>query len=392
LEVLQPAPLVITVAGTNGKGSCIAMLENLLDDHQGVLGCYTSPHLTNFNERISVAGKMVRDEEICAAFNAIERKLEDASLTYFEYATLAAFWIFKQRKVDIALLEVGLGGRLDAVNIVDADVAIITSVDLDHQEWLGEDRNSIGVEKAGIARPGRPLVCGDPEPPTAMMAHLERLGSNIRVLGSEQFNYRVQGEQFYFSCADLAGQSVCFNGLGIPVLSTASALCAVQALVCLGLTPTLQTVRRAFAEATLPGRFQRIQYRARDFILDVAHNPAAARRLAEQLISVTRASVYGLIGVLGDKDIAGMIIPLLPVIDHWHVCDLKNVPRAASASRVAAILRENGVSAGLHDDVSHGILGIIGQMDKGDILVVFGSFYTVSGALRLLHENGVWAG
>ena len=393
LNVLEQSALVISIAGTNGKGSCVAFLESMLLADNCCVGSYTSPHLAVYNERICISASPVDDQLICAAFTEIEQARGDISLTYFEFATLAALWIFKQQKVDVALLEVGLGGRLDAVNIVDADVAVITSIDLDHQDWLGKDREAIGIEKAGIARQGRPLICGETRPPATLVNCLEDLETRNFMLGTEAFNYVESEQTLNLNCTDLTEKAVCYRDLPYPQLPVVSAVAAVQTLICAGRTPTQKNVSRAFSETHLAGRFQSVRFRHRDVILDVAHNPAAAQLLADRLayrydISANTypdKSVYGLFGVLADKDIGGIITPLLPVVESWHVCDLSGVARAASAEDISAVVRKHGMSAQRHDSVAKGLLSIIAQMKSEDVLIIFGSFYTVAEALELMN-------
>lgn len=397
LDLLSPANQVISVAGTNGKGSCVALLEAmLLADETRIgakVGAFTSPHLSAYNERIRVNARPVEDQFICAAFAEIEAARGDISLTYFEFGTLAALWIFKQHAVDIALLEVGLGGRLDAVNIVDADVAVVTSIDLDHQDWLGNDRESIGVEKAGIARRNRPLVCGDVDPPRSLLTYVEDLHAQSFMLGTEVFYYSEEGQMLSLVCTNNSAEVFNYPLLPKPQLPRDSALCAVQALVCLGRAPSQEAAHRAFAETSLAGRFQRAYFGRRRVILDVAHNPAAARLLAEKLSDYVKTArinnVYGLFGALADKDIDGMIEPLLSEIDSWHVCELNATARAANARDIATKLEAFEVSPNIYGSVAKGWLSVVGQMSDNDVLVVFGSFYMVSEGLQLLNGQTV---
>ena len=403
LGLLPPAARVVTVAGTNGKGSCVAFLEHLLlsgnetkhNDNHCIVGSYTSPHVTRYNERIRVAGKPVEDAIICQAFASIDRVCGDVSLTYFEYGTLAALLIFQQFDVDIALLEVGLGGRLDAVNIIDADVMVITSIDLDHQDWLGCNRESIALEKAGIARAGRPLVCGEQAPPATLLPRLGDIGAEVCLLGSHAFHYEIEGETLNLTCTDNDGSQRRYADLPRPQLPVVSACCAVQAMLYLGVAPDGDTVRRVFAETQLTGRFQHIRYQGRDVVLDVAHNPAATRLLAERLQDYLARSrgtrVHGLFGVLADKDVNGMIMPLMPVVSAWHVSDLDGVQRAARGEEIALVLHRVGIDAQTHRSVAEALLLIVGQMGVNDLLVIFGSFYTVGEALRVL-DGGHTAG
>ena len=420
LQLARPAPRVVTVAGTNGKGSCVALLEALLQ-HAGMsVGTYTSPHLLAYNERVRIAGRPVSDAALCAAFARIEEARGDIRLTYFEVGTLAALLLFAEAGVEVAVLEVGMGGRLDAVNIVAPDVAVITSIALDHQAWLGADRDRIGVEKAGIARPGVVTVCGDPDPPPAMCAALAAVGSPTLFLrddgcslpddgffhGKDGFSLRDDGcfrgndgfvlhedaSGLALTCIETGGAVRRYPGLPVPQLPRASAACAVQALVSLGMAPTPAAVAAAFAETRLPGRFQRVRWQGRELILDVAHNPAATALLARQLSALGRpaAEVHGVVGALADKDLPAMFAPLTAAIGQWHCCELPGVARAAPAARLAAVLYNDikavvpSGAAGCHPDPAAGLAAALHASHVGDLILVFGSFHTLAPVLALL--------
>lgn len=388
--VLQPAPRIISVAGTNGKGSCVAVLESLYMAEGRKIGAYTSPHLLRFNERIRIDGQPLDDRQICSAFEIIESRLGETSLTYFEFTTLAALLLFRDADLDIVVLEVGLGGRLDAVNIVDADVAVVTSIDLDHQAWLGDDRASIGLEKAGIARRGRALVCGDPRPPAAFIDYLNCLGAIRYMFGDEGFGLRSANRGLQLTCTDNKGQAQVYENVPLPRLPETSAACAVQAMICAGDTPGTATVQGVFAQCQLAGRFQLCDYRGRRMLLDVAHNPAAARRLAEKLRELLREGerLYVVFGVLEDKDISGIVEALLPIADEWIACDLQVCQRAVKAEALARQLDSLGASVALGDRVDDALLSLFGKMGDNDLLLVFGSFYTVAEALVALSRFG----
>jgi len=385
----QPAPRVITVAGTNGKGSCVALLEALLLRAGARVGAYTSPHLLAYNERVRIDGHPATDASLCAAFARIEAARGDIRLTYFEVGTLAALLLFAAAGSEVAVLEVGLGGRLDAVNIVAPDVAVITSIDLDHQAWLGNDRDSIGVEKAGIARPGVPTVCGDPDPPAAMLAALARIGAPVLVLGSAQFRLRRAAVGLDLDCTARDGTARHYAGLPAPLLPAASAACAVQALVALGLPPTAEAVGAAFAGTRLPGRLQRVEWGGCRLILDVAHNPAAAALLAQRLAAECgpERPVAAVVGALADKDLPGLVAPLLPLVAHWHCCDLPGVARAAPAARLAEVLYNGGGGASCHADPVAGLAAARRAARDGGPILVFGSFHTVAPILALLADD-----
>lgn len=387
LEVLQPAPRVISVGGTNGKGSCVAFLEHML---HGVArtGSYTSPHLLRYNERIRINGQAVADQDIVAAFEVVERACGDTYLTYFEYGTLAALLLFVQNKVDIALLEVGMGGRLDAVNVVDADVAVITSIDIDHQEWLGPDREAIGREKAGIARRGRPFICADPKPPQSLVTAVKKTGAQGIYIGSPGFRCTIGENTIDIESRLDGGQLKHYTAVPKPELPLPSGLCALQALNCLDLSPQVATLRRTFAETRLPGRQQRYQLGQGQVLLDVAHNPAATQRLAQKVASLSAEGqvrrVIALFSALADKDVGGMIAPMLPLVDVWRVAQLSGVSRAMPVDELARHVRIGGASAQTYRDVESACTGILQQFLSGDLLVVFGSFHTVGEVMGML--------
>ncbi len=396
LQLGRPAPKVIVVGGTNGKGSCVATLQALLLAAGRRVGCYTSPHLIRYNERICINGAFAGDAEICAAFARIEQARGDISLTCFEFGTLAALLLMAAAPLDVAVLEVGLGGRLDAVNIVAADVAVITSIQLDHEAWLGDTRDAIGREKAGIARAGMPLVCGDPQPPPALVAALAELGAVGHYLGVQSggdFGFAAGGEgACSVYCQNPAGDKLTFADLPQPRLPLPSVACAVQALVLLGEPVTADVLRAVLAELRLAGRFQHLLWRGRRVILDVAHNPAAAellaRRLAEHLAESPCARVLAVFAVLADKDIDGMVAPLAPLVSRWYLSGLADVARAAGAEELAGVLYNRGADLCCCADVEAGFWRAHGDLASDDMLLVFGSFYTVGRVLACLGEEG----
>lgn len=390
LALGRPADKVITVAGTNGKGSCVAVLEALLQAGGRRVGCYTSPHLLVYNERISIDGRAVADAALCDAFARIEAARGDVRLTYFETGTLAALLLMEAADLEVAVLEVGMGGRLDAVNIIDPDVAVITAIDLDHQAWLGPDRDSIGVEKAGIARPGVPAVCGDPDPPPAMLRFLATLGAPSLLLGSADFRLLPGAAGVDLTCRTREGARLYYGGMPEPRLPPASAACAVQALVALDLAPEPQQVAAVFRQTGLAGRFQRLRHRHRELILDVAHNPAAAALLARRLEAEPNARVHAVAGALADKDLHGMVAPLLSIVDQWYCCDLPAAPRAAPAARLLEVLYNAGGGdrvAGRFADPTAALAAAVGASRPGERILVFGSFHTVASVLALVADR-----
>jgi dihydrofolate synthase/folylpolyglutamate synthase len=376
LEVKISCP-IITVGGTNGKGSTCAMLESILQAGGYRTGLYTSPHLRRYNERVRVAGREAEDAALAGAFAAVESARGAVPLTYFEFGTLAAFHLFSQSRLDVAILEVGLGGRLDAVNALDADCSVLTSIGIDHVEFLGGDRESIGREKAGIFRAGRPAVVADPHPPASVLATDARL-----LLLGRDFGYLPQGTQWSFW-----GPSGKRSGLAFPALRGAiqlrNASAALAALDALRerLPIAMQDVRRGLAEVVVPGRFQVLPGRPQ-VILDVAHNPEAAAVLAANLgDSGFAPETIGVVGMLKDKDIAGVLRAVAPRITRWHFATLPG-PRGADAQLLARIFFELNIKAPAteHGSVAAALAAAKKESAENDKIVVFGSFLTVADA------------
>ena len=373
---------VITVAGTNGKGSTCAMLESILRAGGTRTGLYTSPHLVRYNERVRVAGVELEDSPLCEAFAAVERARGDVPLTYFEFGTLAAFWIFDQENIEAAVLEVGLGGRLDAVNVLDADCAGLTSVDIDHVDYLGPDRESIGREKAGIFRAGRPAVIAEPDPPQSVLA-----APGEKLLLGKHFGFQAEAGQWSYW-----GPQGRRSGLAYPALRGAMQLRNASAAICaldaLGLPLAMQDVRRGLAEITLPGRFQVLPGRPQ-VILDVAHNVEAAKTLAENLSASGYASeTIAVCGMLRDKDIAGVLRELSPRITRWHFASLPGA-RGASAEELEKEITRAGsaVPVEKHATPQAAFASALERAEEGDKIVVFGSFLTVGEVMAWLKKN-----
>jgi dihydrofolate synthase/folylpolyglutamate synthase len=368
---------VVTVGGTNGKGSTCAILESILRAGGYRAGLYTSPHLVRYNERVRIAGAEADDAALAGSFEAVEAARGETPLTYFEYGTLAALWLFQERKVEAAVLEVGLGGRLDAVNVVDADCAVLTSVDIDHVDYLGPDRESIGREKAGIFRAGRPAVVGDPHPPRSV---LEAPGSKL-LFGKDYGFTLQQGQWAYWGPQGKRG------GLAHPALrgeiqlrNAATALCALDTLP---LAIAMQDVRRGLAEVEIPARFQVLPGRPQ-VILDVAHNVEAAKTLAENLfVSGYAKETIAVCGMLRDKDIAGVLRALAPRITRWHLASTSG-PRGTSAEELARHV--DGV-AEKFPSPSEAFKAARARAEEGDKIVVFGSFLTVGEVMAWLKNN-----
>ncbi|MDI1260167.1 bifunctional tetrahydrofolate synthase/dihydrofolate synthase [Aquabacterium sp.] len=387
------APVVFTVAGTNGKGSTCAMIENILLSAGFKVGVYGSPHLVHFEERCRVRGLPVKADELLPHFAAVEDARGELALTYFEFTTLAIMRLLASAGLDAVVLEVGLGGRLDAVNVVDPDCAIITSIDLDHMEYLGPDREAIGREKAGILRAGRPAIVSDPQPPQSVLDHAQALGADLWLF-SRDFNYSGDRQQWAW-----AGRHKRFNGMAYPslrganqLLNASGALAALDALRH-RLPVSAQAVRTGLATVELPGRFQIIPGQP-TLILDVAHNPHAAATLAANLDQMGFSpQTHAVWGAMADKDLAGMVAKLTQVIDAWYCCELPT-DRAASAAQLADVVR--AISAQntslvrqqptitTHADPMAGLHAALTAAGPTDRIVVFGSFFTVGG---VLHEG-----
>lgn len=382
---------VIIVGGTNGKGSTCAMLEAILLQAGYRVGLYTSPHLLHFNERMRINGASASDAALIASFDRIEAARGEVSLSYFEFTTLAAMQLFADAGLDAVIFEVGLGGRLDAVNVLDADVSIVTSVDIDHTEYLGDTREKIGFEKAGIYRAGKTAICGDPVPPQSLVQHAEAIGADLWLFGRD-FNYQGDQQQWSFSARGQRRNALAYPALrGANQLLNASAVLAALDALRLRLPVSAQDVRNGLATVELPGRFQVLPGRP-TVILDVAHNPHAAAVLAQNLGNMGfHPYTYAVFGAMQDKDIAGVIAHLKPHIDHWCVTDLP-LPRAARAEDIAENLRETYGDMPSVADTERSIRTFASPADafanalsragENDRIAVFGSFLTVAGVME----------
>jgi len=379
---LQPDFPIITVGGTNGKGSVCAMLESILHAAGYRVGCYTSPHLLHYNERVRISRQQASDAELCASFASIEQVRRDTPLTYFEFGTLAAMQLFTEHKVEVAILEVGLGGRLDAVNVFDADCAVVTSVDIDHVDYLGDTREQIAFEKAGIFRQGRVAVCADSDVPQPLRTHAQEVGAELWCIGSE-FGFTSQQGQW-----DYRSKSGSRNSLPWPALrgafqlhNASAALAALDALKD-RLPVSMEAVRRGLVEVQLAGRFQFVPGKPQ-LILDVGHNPQAARSLAQNLSSLPPAKTFAVFAMLKDKDMAGVVHAVDTRIDGWFAAGI-DAPRGATAAELAQVLQKARVRspvqvcATIADALQQACNGASGD----DRIVAFGSFYTVAEVMR----------
>jgi dihydrofolate synthase/folylpolyglutamate synthase len=381
---------VISVAGTNGKGSTCAMLEAVALQAGYRVGLYSKPHLVHFEERCRINGQMVDAAALLPHFEAVEHARQDTSLTYFEFTLLAIARLLSTTELDLVILEVGMGGRLDAVNVFDADCSIITSIDIDHAEYLGPDRETIAVEKAGIMRAGKPVIVSDPMPPQSLSAAAARVGADLWQFGRD-FNYAGDKQQWNWS-----GRTKRFNALGYPalrganqLLNASGVLAAFEALR--GQLPiTAQAARNGFAMVDLPGRFQVVAGQP-TLVLDVAHNPHAVAALAQNLDQMGFfPRTHAVFGVMADKDIETILTRMAPIVDHWHFTDLP-MPRAATAAQLGATharlaLKGPGpVTTAQYADPMQALQAAMVAADPADRIVVFGSFHTVGGVLK----NGV---
>lgn len=376
LQLLQPAPTVFTVAGTNGKGTTCCTLESILLAAGLRVGVYSSPHLVRYTERVRIQGKELPEALHTQAFADIEAGRGAVSLTYFEFGTLSALQLFKQANLDVVILEVGLGGRLDATNIVDADVSVVTSIAIDHTDWLGNDRESIGREKAGIFRQGRPAVVGEPDMPGTIADVAAEKGAQLHRRGRD-WEYSMQRETW--SWQDKQRE---LSRLPLPNVPLANAATALAALHYSSLNVSEEAIRQGLQHAALPGRFQTVQASPR-LILDVAHNPHAAAYLANRLAELPKTGkVRAVVGMLSDKDIAGTLAHLTPLVDAWYCAPLEG-PRGATAQQIAEHLTRSQSFL----DVVTAWKQAMSEATEQDIVIVCGSFHTVAHVMEALDEE-----
>ncbi len=420
LQLAKPARHVITVAGTNGKGSTVAFIESIARASGWRVGAYTSPHLLAYNERVRIDGRDATDADLIAAFEVVEaarlvtshdpgagREKDPVPLTYFEFGTLAALWLFAQRDLDLAILEVGLGGRLDAVNIVDADVAVITTVDLDHQDYLGSDRESIGFEKAGIARAWKPLVLGEDDPPASVLRHAYAIGASAVRAGCDYF-FEPMVRPFDPSTSprlrahhELSTNTWCWREVGcemeLPIPNLAApvqlrnAAAAIAALRALDVPIPTEAWREGIADAQIAARVQRFVRNCVEIVVDVAHNPQAARALSQWLREAPVAGrTLAVFAALGDKDLDGIVAAVAGQIDAWYLAGLADAGlRGLAAQDFAARMQANDARAGkTFETVASALAAAQAVAVIGDRILVFGSFYTASDAMRELSAAG----
>lgn len=441
LALLKPTAKVVTVAGTNGKGSTITALQALLMQPHGAktsprVGVYTSPHLLRFNERIAINGVAVDDASLCLAFAQVDhavQTLQTVSLSYFEFTTLAALQIFVEQQLDYILLEVGLGGRLDAVNIIDADIAVITQIDIDHQAWLGNDREKIGFEKAGILRAGRPAVIADANPPQSVVAHLTSLAcqsywsfsasrapvdnscfgfSDCAINGSStsgcattdsvvsQSVINESARTRSWSGVNLSAQKVVIESLPEPKLALPSWAAAIQVALLLDALPPRSTLLSLMASVQLAGRLSTAVFQDRTLLLDVAHNRQSIQRLVQHLTeaetkTVVKPRLIAIFAVMADKDIEPMFEQLTPLFKQWYLPALKNCPRAAKPDALMTLLLQHRpqlcqnerLIAKVMPSVKESLVEATHNSTQNDKIVVFGSFFTVGEALAVIGQG-----
>jgi dihydrofolate synthase/folylpolyglutamate synthase len=378
-QLAQLPGKVVLIAGTNGKGSTARILEQLILAQGFSVAVYSSPHLLLFNERLRINNQDVADNMLLTAFAEVEALRGNTALSYFEFTTLVAFSVLKQHPVDFCLIEVGLGGRLDATNIITPDLSVITTIDLDHQDWLGHDRETIGWEKAGVFRQHTPVVVGDLLPPASVLAKATELGCALSVVNQHYF-YQQSADNWSWQCA-----AVHFEQLPLPALPIQNVATSLAVLNQLQLLPDTATLCTVLSTITLAGRMQFLQKQPA-IIIDVAHNPQSARYLASRLAELkpTYSRVFALVGMLKDKDIAQALAPLTSIIDQWHLSSLPGVRGASSAQLALALAKPDCLQ---YPDVTQAFSAIVRQLQPNDLLVIFGSFVTVSAVLASYHQE-----
>ncbi len=387
------APRVVTVSGTNGKGSTCAFLAALLQAQGLRVGVYSSPHLRRYNERVQIDGREASDAALCEAFAAVEAVRGEISLTYFEMGTLAAFWLFQRAGLDAVILEVGLGGRLDAVNLLDADLALITSIGLDHAEWLGNTRESVAYEKAGIYRAGKPALCGDLDPPQTLLQQVALLDAPLFLRGRD-YDLSSDGRTWQWYGLNTEGQPLRLENLPLLNLPMENAALALQAYALMALPWQREQLVEALLRTKVSGRLERrtLQWRGKSLtlLLDVGHNPHAAeylaQRLADRPVAGKRLAVFGL---LADKDLPGVVAPLLNEVADWAVAPLPT-GRTRPAEELRAHLHGCGAQVAVYADVATALQAQCARASAEDEILLFGSFYCVAEALDWLgcHANG----
>ncbi|MGF6393529.1 bifunctional tetrahydrofolate synthase/dihydrofolate synthase [Pseudomonas plecoglossicida] len=392
LQLGTLAPRVVTVTGTNGKGSTCAFVASMLRAQGLKVGVYSSPHLLRYNERVLIDGQEASDERLCEAFAAVEAARGEISLTYFEMGTLAAFWLFKQSALEAVVLEVGLGGRLDTVNVVDADLALVTSIGVDHVDYLGDTRELVAFEKAGIFRHGKPALCGDLNPPQPLLDKAHELAAPLFLRGRD-FDLACAEGVWHWRGTTAQGAEVVLRDLPLLDLPMENAALAVQAYLLMGLSWDERQIRQALLDTRMTGRLDSREFEWQGkrvtLLLDVGHNPHAAdylaRRLAARPLKGRRLAVFGL---LADKDLEGVIAPLQGLVDDWAVAPL-DTPRSRPAAELASALTNRGAAVKSYASVDAALEGQCAQATAQDQILLFGSFFCVAQALQWLERQAL---
>ena len=378
MNLLRPAGLIIMAGGTNGKGSTVTLASSILQQANLKVGTYMSPHLHQYNERVKINGEMVCDEDFIESFTAIDKARGDILLTYFEVGTLSSLYLFLKHKVDVAVLEVGLGGRLDAVNIVDADISAVTSIGLDHQDWLGDDLSKIAFEKAGIYRALKPAICGERNPQTSLLDHAAQINAMLTVKG-QHFDYSEGQGTWSWRGQTNKGKVIEMSDLPLPSLPIENAATVLQLLQYVPQEVTLEQIKRGIEKAELTGRLERITkpFRA---IFDVGHNPQAAKLLGSRLqVGSIKGKRFALLAMLEDKDPVGVVEALKPFIDEWCLSGLSGF-RGQSVVSLKEKVQDNLPSVSCYEEVSGALDSLLVKMNPDDELIVLGSFATVAKA------------
>ncbi|MBP8237352.1 MAG: bifunctional tetrahydrofolate synthase/dihydrofolate synthase [Pseudomonas sp.] len=387
LGLTRISPRVITVTGTNGKGSTCAFIASLLQGQGLKVGVYSSPHLLRYNERVQIAGVEASDAQLCEAFAVVEAARGDTSLTYFEMGTLAAFWLFQQAGLDALVLEVGLGGRLDAVNLLDADIAVVTSIGIDHADWLGDSRESVAFEKAGILRAAKPALCGDIDPPQPLLDQVALLDAPFFLRGRD-YDLSVGEQGWSWHGLNDHGEVLRLSQLPLLDLPMENAALALQVYAVMQLPWQPEAISKALLQTRVTGRLDRRMFnwqgKSLTLLLDVGHNPHAADYLAQRLASRAlpgkRLAVFGL---LADKDLSGVVAPLLSEVDNWAVAPLPT-SRSREVAELQSHLQHCGAQVAAYASVQAALEAQCEQAADGDEVLLFGSFYCVAEALDWL--------
>ncbi len=385
MDLLKPAPLVIMVAGTNGKGSTVTLCSSVLQQAAYKVGSYMSPHLHHYNERVKINGECVSDADLMESFKVIDDARKDVLLTYFEVGTLSSLYLFKKYNVDAAVLEVGLGGRLDAVNIVSPDISVVTSIGLDHQDWLGDDLASIAFEKAGIFRSKLPAICGERNPQSTLIDHAADINVPLYVKG-EEFEYKESVDSWSWQGVDSEGENIQYENLPLPSLPIENAATVLQALQFVKPDLTIEQIVEGIKQANLPGRLQRITQPI-NALLDVGHNPQAAQLLAERLSNKpVTGNRYALLAMLDDKDPVGVVSHLMPYVQGWHLAGIEGF-RGQTVETLNSKVQNQLDSVTCHASIKEALDALKSIMLKEDELVILGSFKTVASAQDWIKEQ-----